>query len=457
MADINAAFGNNLNPALTTPQGQLASSEAAVIGDSFAVFAWFCNMVDPAYSVGRMQDAIGRIYFIKRIAGEPTVQPCVCAGLDGTTVPNGALAQDPAGNLWVAQANGTIAAGSVTLNFACATNGPTPGPPSLIIYQAVFGLESITPTGPAALGRLVETPAQFEARRAASTGINSLGPLNAILAAVLQVPGVLDALALENDNSTSQTVGGVLLLANSIFISVVGGSDAAVAFAIWSRKAPGCNYSGNTTVVITDPNPAYQPPAPTYNVSFGRPPLVPFAVVVTLKNSSQVPSDALTLVQNAVIAAFAGLDGGPRAKIGSLVYASRYYAPVAALGNTYNGTTGQVTPGWSAPIVSIQLGVDAAAATITGTINGTTLAVSAVSSGTVAVGDLVEGSGVAPGTIINALAGGTGLTGNYLVNLSQTTGTASQTMNLTALLNDVPLNALQAPVVSAANIYLNLV
>jgi hypothetical protein len=248
-----------------------------------------------------------------------------------------------------------------------------------------------------------------------------------------------------------------LLLANSIFISVVGGSDAAVAFAIWSRKAPGCNYSGNTTVVITDPNPAYQPPAPTYNVSFGRPPLVPFAVVVTLKNSSQVPSDALTLVQNAVIAAFAGLDGGPRAKIGSLVYASRYYAPVAALGNTYNGTTGQVTPGWSAPIVSIQLGVDAAAATITGTINGTTLAVSAVSSGTVAVGDLVEGSGVAPGTIINALAGGTGLTGNYLVNLSQTTGTASQTMNLTALLNDVPLNALQAPVVSAANIYLNLV
>ena len=32
--DINAAFGGNINPALNTPQGQLASSETAVIVDS---------------------------------------------------------------------------------------------------------------------------------------------------------------------------------------------------------------------------------------------------------------------------------------------------------------------------------------------------------------------------------------------------------------------------------------
>src|SRR5271170_7385594 len=73
IADINAAFGNNLNfENLSTPQGQLASSFTAIIGDSFAVFQWLCNMVDPAYSVGRMQDAIGRIYFIERISGQPT-------------------------------------------------------------------------------------------------------------------------------------------------------------------------------------------------------------------------------------------------------------------------------------------------------------------------------------------------------------------------------------------------
>src|SRR5713226_6062534 len=79
-ADVDAAFGGGLNPGLYTPQGQLASSEAAIIGDSNAMFLWFCSQVDPAYSSGRMQDAIARIYFIERIPGQPTVVTARCLG-----------------------------------------------------------------------------------------------------------------------------------------------------------------------------------------------------------------------------------------------------------------------------------------------------------------------------------------------------------------------------------------
>ena len=99
IADLNAAFGNKLNFGTTggaqtnpTPQGQIAASETAIIGDSFAMFLWFCSQVDPAYSTGRMQDGIARIYFISRIAGAPSVQPCVCTGLNGVVIPVGALA-----------------------------------------------------------------------------------------------------------------------------------------------------------------------------------------------------------------------------------------------------------------------------------------------------------------------------------------------------------------------------
>ena len=35
-ADYDAAFGGGLNPALETPQGQLASSQAAIIADKNA-------------------------------------------------------------------------------------------------------------------------------------------------------------------------------------------------------------------------------------------------------------------------------------------------------------------------------------------------------------------------------------------------------------------------------------
>src|SRR5258708_7296497 len=71
-ADQAAAFGGNLNPALTTPQGQLAQSEAAIIGDANAQFLALANGVDPAFSSGRLQDAIGRIYFLERIPAQAT-------------------------------------------------------------------------------------------------------------------------------------------------------------------------------------------------------------------------------------------------------------------------------------------------------------------------------------------------------------------------------------------------
>ena len=70
--DINAAFGGGLNPALETPQGQLASSQAAIIGDKNNEFALFVNQVDPQYSADRFQDAIARIYFLTRKPATPT-------------------------------------------------------------------------------------------------------------------------------------------------------------------------------------------------------------------------------------------------------------------------------------------------------------------------------------------------------------------------------------------------
>lgn len=57
---------------------------------------------------------------------------------------------------------------------------------------------------------------------------------------------------------------------------------------------------------------------------------------------------------------------------------------------------------------------------MTGSISGTTLAISAVASGTIGIGTLIVGSGVAAGTYITALAGGSGGIGNYTVNISQT-------------------------------------
>lgn len=76
--------------------------------------------------------------------------------------------------------------------------------------------------------------------------------------------------------------------------------------------------------------------------------------------------------------------------------------------------------------VEIAAAPAAPSAKFAGSISGTTLTVSSVSSGQLAVGEMVAGPGIEPGTAITALGSGTGETGTYTVSLSQSV--SSETM-----------------------------
>jgi hypothetical protein len=66
-------------------------------------------------------------------------------------------------------------------------------------------------------------------------------------------------------------------------------------------------------------------------------------------------------------------------------------------------------------------------ATFTASISGTTMTVTAVASGTLAVGQTVNGTGVTVNTTITELGTGTGSTGTYTVNNSQTVSSSTLT------------------------------
>ena len=72
---------------------------------------------------------------------------------------------------------------------------------------------------------------------------------------------------------------------------------------------------------------------------------------------------------------------------------------------------------------------------VTGEISGTTLTVTAVSSGAIAVGDRISDASIEPNTVVTALGTGTGGIGTYTVSISQTAvsqtlRTVSKTRNL---------------------------
>ena len=78
-------------------------------------------------------------------------------------------------------------------------------------------------------------------------------------------------------------------------------------------------------------------------------------------------------------------------------------------------------------------------AVVTGSISGATLSVTAVLSGSLAVGQTIAGAGITPGTTIVAFGSGSGSVGTYLLNSAQTVSTT--TISATII---TPLSARQA-------------
>lgn len=247
-ADITAALGGNVNQALTTPQGQLATSETAIIGDCNDQLLALFNGFDPRNASGRQQDAIGYIYFMERLTGE--------------------------------------------------------------------------------------SRADFEARREDIVAANSIGTNASLLGALLNLSGVNDAYVVDNPSDTDATIGGVTVSARRLFVCVSGGTASDIGLAILQKKPPCSMTMGSSSVTVKDPNSAYNDNGPSYTFNYTEATDTPIYVAVSLTNSSAVPSTALAQIQAAIVDVFNGTDDGDtKARIGSEIYASQFYAAVAALGS----------------------------------------------------------------------------------------------------------------------------
>lgn len=329
---------------MSSPEGQWATSTAAIIADKDDVFCYFVSQVDPQYAQGRMQDAIARIYFLERFPATPTIVPVVVTGVVGTVISAGFLqGRDSAGNIYATTATATIGGGgTVTVSMENLATGPIPCPAGTLtsIYTGVTGVDAITnPTGtdtnPEFEGRAAETAQEFEFRRRNSVALNAKGSPESIYAAVFQsgaglVPPNIpsDVLVRENRTNAPLAIGAVTLVPHSVYVAVVGGDDASIAAAIHQKKDLGCDMNGNTTVTVEDTN--YTPPVP-YDIVFERPSALPIFFQVNIAANPLLPAGLTGLIQTAIVAASLGQDGGAPMRIGAKVFASRFVSAVQAI------------------------------------------------------------------------------------------------------------------------------
>lgn len=349
LQDYVAAFaesGKTLSTSLTTPQGQLAQSQAYMVAAFQAMLGQIIANVDPLTSSGSYQDALGRIYFLTRQAATYATVVATVTGVVGATLPAGSQVISADGSIWASTAAAVYGPGgtaSVTFQALVAGSVPVAAVNDLKIYQQVPNWQAVSNSAPSIPGVNTESRSAFETRRQASVSIGGVGQAQNVRAAVANVPGVSDVFVYNNGGDTAITYGSTNypIPAHSVAISVTGGTDTDVATAINSKLDCGCGMStaGATTVAIQD-TVNYVAPYPTYSINFVRPPAKQVYFTVNVANLSTLPSNYVTLVQQAIADAFingyATTDGSivvPRARIGGQIVAAEFSAPILALGN----------------------------------------------------------------------------------------------------------------------------
>ena len=297
----------DLNTDPETPQGQIIDSQTAAIHQKDVELAFLAQQFNPQTASGRWQDALAKIYFINRKPAINSTCVCTLTGINGTTVTAGALIRSTYDQtLWSLNEDTTIGSnGTTTATFTCQSEGAIQAGAATLtqIVTTVPGWDAVTNATAAEVGQLVESQAAFEARRYQSVALNGRSTTAAVYARVAEVNNVIAAYVTDNKTNVNKTVDGYTLSPHSIYVAVIGGDDDDIAEAIYNSVSAGCDYNGNTTVDVTDPN-----TGAVEAVTFMRPTQLPLYVKVTIQDDGNLPDGYETIVRQAVYNNFYGLD-----------------------------------------------------------------------------------------------------------------------------------------------------
>jgi RHS repeat-associated protein len=333
----------------------------------------------------------------------------VTGSISGTTltvtaVTSGALAEGqaltgtgvPPGTMIIALGTGTGGTGTYTLNLASTVPSttitcPTPllqvtavASGTLAIGQAVTGSGVMSGTaitgfvtGSGGTGAYSVNIAQTIGPGASLTGSNTLLTVTGVTSGELQI---------------GQTVTGPGVSAGTIIAGAGSGVGGAGTYVVNNAQTVA------STTLWTSSNAAVAAASLAPNTAVVTGSISPNAAVVT----------------------------GSIASSGAVVTGS--------ISSTAAAVTGSISP--NAAVVTGS--ISPTAAVVTGSISGTTLTVTAVTSGSLSVGQFLTGTGVPQNTMITAFGTGTGGTGTYTVNMaagvSSTTITSpAPTMTVTAV------------------------
>jgi uncharacterized phage protein gp47/JayE len=282
LAAYQTSYGSTTYLGNDSADYQWITSLALKLNDNMALCQLAYNSRSPLTAIGADLDSIIKLNGLTRLPSTSSTVSLLLSGVAGTVI-NNALVADVNGVLWQLPTGVTIGGGgSVTATAICVQGGAINAAANTVnnpVGGFTAGWVSVTNPSVASVGTPVESDSNVRARQSVSAALPSSTRLAGTTAEIKAVPGVTLTNILENQTAVTDSYGNG---GHSMTAVVMGGTDLAVATAIFNNRGIGCNTQGATiptmTIVpITDPNSGV-----VTEIGLVRPTVVPFYVSLSV-------------------------------------------------------------------------------------------------------------------------------------------------------------------------------
>lgn len=342
LADIQESINSNLLAIVDPKTGEYPfqnASDDSILQQVVGVFAealseaWNAAyqasvQYDPLYNSGAGQSGTVQLNAITRKPGSYSQIELSLSGQAYTVIPQGQQVTDAAKLYTFATMQEVILGEDGTGKVAAqsTTKGPFSPALGIIVKMAtpISGWNNVTNTATLVVGSYEETDEELRVRQQRSTYLTGYRLIDAIYAAVYNVPGVTYARAYQNCSVSPQDERGIPF--KEVAVVAEGGDSREIAEALFLRLPTGQLGYGNTTETFFDKQDI------AYPISFTRPVDVPIYVNVelTIENRALFPDNYVTLVQQYILeyVQYGGEGNADGFPPGAEVLRTRLYTPI---------------------------------------------------------------------------------------------------------------------------------
>jgi uncharacterized phage protein gp47/JayE len=259
---MQTIYGVDINVDSNSPDGQLINIFAQCTTDQLEVILDAYNAMAISTSYGVRLDQLVALNGLARKQGTYTqakvvvtiAQALTLPGLDQTAIPAFEVADNAGNQFQLITSYIAGGSGTPTLTFRAVNIGQVQTSANTItnISTPTLGISAVNNPSIASdiIGVNEETDAQLKVRQAQSFNLAAIGPSDSMESALRNVPGIVDALVIENN--TAGTINTVPPY--SVWPIVNGGTPTTIAAAIYAKKSPGTPMKGSLSQNVARPN-----------------------------------------------------------------------------------------------------------------------------------------------------------------------------------------------------------